>query len=193
MTKNILIVLIIAVTMSLSACQRLDESELRLPPSDPVYIQGTSRADAMQAAEAALNGMNFVIEKYDESKGLIRTRYLSASQFIEFWRSDNVGLERSAEANLHSIQRQAMLHFTEAGNRLRLKCQINTRRLSLPAQDIRSMSSSAGMFTGGSRSGQELKLQEDNLTWMDLGPDPGLEEKILAETQKNIERQQRVK
>jgi hypothetical protein len=147
----------------------------------------------MKAAETALNKMHFVVEKYDEEDGLVMTRFLSAPQFLEFWRKDNIGIERAAEANLHSIQRQAMLHFTETDNRLRLKCQINTRRLSLPEQDIRGMSSAAGMFTGGSRGGQKLKLEESNLTWMDLGPDPGLEEKILDEIKKHIEKQQGIK
>lgn len=163
-----------------SGCQRLDESELTLPASDAIYLDGVARGDAMDAGEAALTRMRFVIDKFDVERGLIRTRYLSAGQFLEFWRKDNVGAERAAEANLHSIQRQALLHFTESNGKLRIQCQINTRRLSLPEQEIHGMSRAAGMFTGGSRSFQELKVEEsERMTWMELGPDPGLEKRIL--------------
>ncbi len=161
------------------ACQRLDESELTLPASDAIYLEGVAKANAMEAGEKALMRMRFVIDKFDVERGLVKTRYLSAGQFLEFWRKDNVGAERAAEANMHSIQRQVVLHFTESDGKLRIQCLVNTRRLSLPEQEIVGMSRAVGMFTGGSRSLQRLKLKDSDVTWMDLGPDPGLEKKIL--------------
>ena len=169
-----------------SGCQRLEESELTLPASDAIYIEGVSRGEAMDAGEAALTRMRFVIDKFDVERGLIRTRYLSAGQFLEFWRKDNVGAERAAEANLHSIQRQATLHFTESNGKLRIQCQINTRRLSLPEQEIHGMSRAAGMFTGGGTTFQELKVEAQDLSWMELGPDPGLENRILESITKYV-------
>jgi hypothetical protein len=180
MVRNFLFIFtFMGLFLGVSACQRLDESELTLPASDAIYLEGVAKADAMEAGEAALARMRFVIDKFDVERGLIKSRYLSAGQFLEFWRKDNVGAERAAEANLHSIQRQAVLHFTESGGKLRIQCQVNTRRLSLPEQEVHGMSRAAGMFTEGSRTLQQLKLEEEDLTWMELGPDPRLEIKIL--------------
>ena len=123
----------------------------------------------MSAAEDVLTSMQFVIEKSDLVSGLIRTKPLRGSQFFELWRSDNVSAKSTAEANLHSIQRTVQLTISEQGNRVCVKCDVEVQRLS------------SGM--------QRLALnekQQEEMSWIDLGGDPGLERKILQRLKNKI-------
>ena len=160
--------------------------QVQLSPAGPVVITGVKMPRAMEIAEDVLTGMNFVIEKLDVETGYIKTRPLRGAQGFEFWRTDNASRANAAEANIHSIQRTAWVEFTKQGGEIHAKCDVQTRRLSMPEQPILGISYVASLYTGSSRSLQSLRLPSDDFTWIDLGPDPALEQKILQQIQQKI-------
>ena len=136
----------------------------------------------MAAAEAALTRMRFVVEKADVEQGIIRTKPLTGAQFFEVWRSDNVGPAEVLQANLHTLRRSVELHLRPQGNQVRIDCRVHVERLSLPANEIASVSQAYRLHSGSSATIQRLELQpeqRDRMAWMDLGDDPALAERIL--------------
>jgi len=119
---------------------------------DQISISNIDKTESMQIAEDVLAKMHFTIEKADYENGIIRTRPLPGAQFFEFWRSDNVGVSNTLEANIHSIRRIVELHIrqktedrqqkTEDENLtsdicpptsvLCIDCNVQVQRLSLP-------------------------------------------------------------
>ena len=147
-----------------------------------------TRADAMTAAEQALAGMHFSIEKLDVDAGYIRTAPLSGAQSFELWRSDSVGSFNQTEADLHSIRRAVEINISEQAGQLCINCKATTQRLSLP-QSQSTAGQSRPVMSPDQRSIQKFKLgheQKSNLTWTDLGRDNQLETEILKRIEKQL-------
>ncbi|RKY10005.1 MAG: hypothetical protein DRP65_07175 [Planctomycetota bacterium] len=164
-------------------------SEQQITPSEPVCLRSTDKSRIMEITEDVLTRMNFVIEKYDVEAGFVRTKPLRAGQVFEFWRSDNAAPDAWAEANLHSIRRTAQLNISEESGVVCTTCQVEIERLSLPEREITGMSWLAGMFTDSDQTQQRLTLnpeQQEGMAWLDLGPDPALERKILVLIEKKF-------
>jgi hypothetical protein len=164
-------------------------NENQIAESEPICLRTADKSRIMEIAEDVLMRMNFVIEKYNVETGFIKTKPLRGGQLFEFWRSDNTSAASAAEANLHSIRRTAQLNVSESGHQLCAKCDVEIQRLSLPEKEIVGMAQLAGMFTGSSRIRQRLGLnpeQEAGMAWIDLGPDAGLERKILTLIEKKF-------
>jgi hypothetical protein len=160
---------------------------------EPLILPDTDRELAMHAAQDVLAEMLFFVEKFDPQAGVVRTRPLTAAQFFEFWRQDNVGPQTAAQANLHSMQRIVQINVSERDNNVFVECQVQVRRLSIPEKEFAAVSQAASMFTTGSTSLQKLELneeQQEKMAWIDLGPDHALENKILTLIQKRITKQQ---
>jgi hypothetical protein len=155
---------------------------------------GIDKQQAMQIAEDVLGKLRFTIAKSDANLGVIKTRPLAGAQFFEFWRKDNVGSFNSAEANLHSIRRTAELDIQQQGTLLCIHCNVNTQRLHLPGQELRSRSRAYDMFSQSSSSRQTLILnpgQKQGMAWVDLGNDTKLATVILKRIEKQINRRER--
>ena len=165
-----------------------------VPEDQSVNIADTSMAEAMSAAEAVLGGMHFVIEKADPVQGLIRTRPLTGGQFFELWRCDNVGPAQALEANLHTLRRSVELHVRPSGDQMQIDCTVHVQRLSLPANDVASVSQAYRMYSRSTPTLQRLELQpgqKEELTWIDLGEDPALAGRILKRIARKIQRLER--
>ena len=175
------ICLILVFFVVLSGCSRQ-----QIRPSEPKCLPGNDKAQLMQTVEDVLRQMHFVVEKYDVKSGFIKTRQLSAAQFFEFWRSDNVDRASAAQANLHSMQRAVQLNISESSNGFCVECNVEIRRLSIPEEEIIGTSHGAGMFTKGSESLQMLKMKAENAEWVDMGSDAGLETKILDQIEQRL-------
>lgn len=157
---------------------------------------GLNKQQAMQIAEDVLGKMRFTIAKSDANLGVIKTRPLAGAQFFEFWRKDNVGSFNSAEANLHSIRRIAELDIRQQGTQLCIHCNVNTQRLHLPEQELRSRSRAYDMFSQSSPSRQRLILnpkQKQGMAWVDLGKDTRLATVILKRIENKIAKTQKGK
>lgn len=164
---------------------------LKVQGSD-LYVerdQGIETADLMEVAEGVLTRMNFTIEKADVQSGLIRTRPLSGAQFFEFWRSDNVGANNTLAANLHTIRRTVTLYISQQGRELRIGCEVQAQRLSLPERHVSSSARVYGIFSQSNSSLQRLKLnpeQKKEIAWIDLDRDSLLEAEILKRIETRI-------
>jgi prophage DNA circulation protein len=164
---------------------------VRLMDSDLYVEQGRDvhKADLMEVAKDVLGEMYFTIEKADVNVGLIRTRPLPASQFFEFWRSDNVGLDNTIAANMHTIRRTVTIDISGQGRQLSAGCRVQVQRLSLPERQVSSSARVYGIFSQSSPSLQRLMLnpeQRRKMAWIDLGRDSRLEAKILKRIKTRI-------
>jgi hypothetical protein len=158
-------------------------------PANKICVQGVDSQTAIDAAKKTLEAMHFTIDKADANAGYIRTRPLAAGQFFELWRSDTVGGENFAEANLHSVTRMAEINITSQNGDVCMECSVTTRRLSMPQREISSATELPGIFTQGGGGLQTLKLnpeQKKGAAWMDMGPDAALQSKILERIGKCI-------
>jgi len=156
---------------------------------DKVCVPNMEKAEAMKACEEVLSRMYFVVDKADEEQGVIRTRPLTAAQWFEFWRSDNVGSFNGAEANVQSIRRTAELNMDKGEGQLCIRCEVKVQRFSLPEHEIRSSGRAYEAFSKSGRSFQEMKLnpeQKKQAAWIDLERDGRLETKILERIEKQI-------
>ena len=153
--------------------------------------QGIGTADLMEVAEDVLANMYFTIDKADTDSGLIRTRPLPGAQFFEFWRSDNAGTDNTLAANLHTIRRTVTLDISQEGQDLRIGCNVQAQRLSLPERQVSSSARIYRMFSRSSQSLQKLKLnpeQKKEMAWIDLDRDSRLEAEILKRIETEIVR-----
>jgi hypothetical protein len=178
-----------------AGCTQQTSAPLRVKlQGSALYIerdQDIGTADLMEVAEDVLANMYFTIEKADADSGLIRTRPLPGAQFFEFWRSDNVGADNTLAANLHTIRRTVTLDISQQGQELRIGCNVQAKRLSLPERQVSNSTRVYGMFSQSSQSLQRLKLnpeQKRQMAWIDLGRDSRLEGEILKRIETGIVR-----
>lgn len=187
--KQVLIVLIagiFAAAMAGGCCVKQCEK-----PANKICVQGADSQTAIDAAKKTLEAMHFTIEKADANAGYIRTRPLAAGQFFEVWRSDTVGCENFAEANLHSVTRIAEINVTSQDGDVCMECSVTSRRLSMPQREISSATELPGVFARSRGGLQTLKLnpqQKNGVAWTDMGPDAELQAKILERIGKQIEK-----
>lgn len=158
-------------------------------PAEPLRLDGASREETMRAAEDALSKMHFVIEKLDAEQGVIRTEPLRGAQAFELWRSDNVGLYNTAEANLHTIRRAVEVRVTEEQGRVSVDCRVRVQQLSLPENEAASISQAYQMHSASTPGVQQLQLtsrQRQGMAWIDLGQDQALAATILERIEKRL-------
>jgi len=158
-------------------------------PAEPLRLDGVSRTEIMRAAEDALSKMHFVIEKLDAEQGIIRTEPLRGAQVFEFWRSDNVGLHNTAEANLHTVRRAVELRITEEQGKVSVDCSVQVQQLSLPENEAASISQAYQIHSASTPGVQRLQLspqQRQGMAWIDLGRDQALAASILERIKKRL-------
>lgn len=157
---------------------------------------GIDKQKAFRIAEDVLGDLHFSVAKSDANLGFIKTTPLTAAQFFEFWRKDNVGSFSSAEANLHTIRRIAELNINQQDTQLCIRCRVNTQRLRLPEREISSRARIYDLFSESGSSIQRLKLnpeQKQDMTWTDLGNDDKLATLILKQIENKIAKTQKGK
>ena len=189
--------ILMACALMAAGCTQQNSAPLKVKvQGSALYVdadQGIGTADLMEVAEDVLAGMYFRIDKADVESGLIRTRPLPGAQFFEFWRSDNAGADNNLAANLHTIRRTVTLDISQQGRELRIGCNVQAQRLSLPERQVSNSSSSRvyGLFSQRNSSVQKLKLhpeQKEKMAWIDMGSDKQLEAKILKRIETGIVR-----
>jgi hypothetical protein len=160
---------------------------------EPICPTGIDKQQAMLIAEDVLSKLHFSIDKSDANLGVIKTRPLTAAQFFEFWRKDNVGAFNFDEANLHSIRRIAEININQQDTHLCISCKVNTQRLYLPEQEAASRSQLYEIFSKSTQTKQKLILnpkQKEGMAWVDLGNDPKLAAVILKQIESKIAKTQ---
>lgn len=182
---NVLLVLLSATL--LCGCA---EQQRREEIAQAVRISGVTTAEAVDAAQTVLRQMRFNIEKADADAGVVRTAPLTAGQFFEFWRSDNVDMASTMEANLQTLRRSVRMDFDQIDGQVRIRCTIRVQRLSLPENDVASVSQAYRIYSQSTPTMQRIELnpsQEEAMSWIELGDDPKLAAEILRKIARNIE------
>ncbi|MDD5459219.1 MAG: hypothetical protein PHF37_07495 [Phycisphaerae bacterium] len=158
-------------------------------PVEPVFSSATKEA-AFSAADKVLVRMSFEPAIVDAGSGIIETKPMSAAQFFELWRNDNVGACNWAEANLQDVRRRVRVEITEqADGKVCVVSHAYVERLSLPERDIIGSGSAAAMFTRSSGSLQKLQLNRDQRAeaeWVYLGEDNLLAAEVLERIEKKL-------
>lgn len=170
-------------------------------PALLVYTGPASKATVVQTAHDVLSRLQFPIEKLDVEQGIIRTRPWRGAQFFEVWRRDNVSTYDAAEANLQTIRRTVELRVAReapesvaedlhAPGPWRITCAVSVQRLSLPENQIPSISQTYRMHSQSTATAQRIVVtpqQEQAMAWVDSGPDPALAAEILRRISRKLE------
>lgn len=159
--------------------------------SNRICAQGVSKQAVMDASQKVLENMHFTIEKADSNAGYVSTRPLAAGQFFEFWRSDTVGCYNFAEDNLHSVTRSVEINVIPQGEDFCVECKVNARRLSIPTREVSTATELPRVFTkstSGLQTTSFNKEQQKGAVWVNMGPDPQLQARILERIGKQISR-----
>ena len=149
----------------------------QLEKLEQICAPNLDKTQAMRLTKSVLSQMHFKIAKFDTQAGYIRTQPLSAAQFFEFWRKDNIGTENWAKANLHSIRRTAELQINQTDGQICLDCIVTVQRLVLP--DIELENNRRGL--------EKLKLKTKQKEWIDLQKDEKLATVILTKIKKKAD------
>ncbi|MBN2130719.1 MAG: hypothetical protein JW741_14555 [Sedimentisphaerales bacterium] len=160
--------------------------------TEPLVLAGATRADVMQATRETVSAMHFHIDKFDVESGVVHTKPLRGAQFFELWRNDNVGGFNAAEANLNTIRRFVELRIAERDSALHVDCSVWVQRLSLPENEVASVSQAYRMHSQSTPSVQRLELereQKKGMAWVDLGRDARLEAEILKRIESKMKHQ----
>ena len=136
---------------------------------EPICVPSSDVQAAMDSAEQVLGQMHFAIDKSDPKQGYIRTKPLTGAQLFEFWRKDTVGQFNTAESNIHTVRRTVEINVSQKNGRVCTDCVVTAERISLPQRDA------SALFTRSSPS-----LQQEGMTWIELGRDSRLEAEILS-------------
>lgn len=164
--------------------------QLRSEPAQAVAIADVTTDQAIEAAETTLRRMHFVVDKADAKAGVVRTLPLTGGQFFEFWRSDNVGAASTLEANLQTLRRSVRVDLFEADGQVHIQCTTRVQRLSLPENEVASVSQTYRIHSKSKSATQRIDLhpsQREAMQWIELGEDPGLAAEILRRIVRNIE------
>ena len=170
---------LLAGAFALAGC---GERQRRPDPPQTVTLSGVTACEAVNAAEAVLRQMRFSIDKADPDAGVVRTFPLTAGQFFEFWRSDNVDAPSALEANLQTLRRSVRVDLVQTDGQVRIHCAIRVQRLSLPENEVASVSQAYRIHSRSSPTTQRIDMhpsQREAVHWIELGDDPKLAAEIL--------------
>jgi len=156
-----------------------------------ICLRGAVQREVVQAAAETLERMHFAIEKLDAEQGIVRTEPLTGAQVFEFWRSDNASAFSALEASLHTIRRTVQLQIGQEAGRVCVDCDVAVQRLSLPENEVASISQVFQMHSRSTVAVQRLELnpqQRQAMAWTDLGTDRELAARILKRIAARLER-----
>jgi len=177
--RNELKVMLIAATIAtLAGCGSTSPSTRQAPPLD---VAGVERDEIVDAARLVLSRMQFSIEKADPNAGVVTTKPLAGAQFFELWRSDNMTFRDVLVSNLHSIRRSVELTINQDRSPA-VKCVVRVQRLSLPNEEVASVSQAYRIHSRSAPNLQTFLLtprQQAEMAWIDQDNDETLAAEIL--------------
>ncbi len=187
--KQILSIIALGSILFISCAPSYQETHV----IDPVCFTNTPSTAVFETTKDVLRHMYFTIDKADPNNGYIRTHPLPGAQTFECWRSDNVGLYNTMEANLHSIRRIVELNVTEEREQVCLACSVHVQRLNVPQQQVISTAQAYRILSESTTTIQRLTFgpeQQTAMQWEDLGQDPLLAEHIIKQIKKTTGKRQ---
>lgn len=121
----------------------------------------------------------------DREIGRIETRRSTGGQWFEIWRSDVIGGYQSLESTLHTIGRTATITLDPvdgADQQTLVTVDVRKERYSAPERQVTTASGALGIYsetvpTYAGNRGRAGRFE----TWVPLGRDPLLEQRLLEE------------
>ncbi len=136
-----------------------------------------------ESAGDTLRAHYFRLDRQDRNEGVITTYPETSANWFEWWRPQPQPAYYWAEANLHTMQRQATVQIKPAADHgsYDVGVEIERYRYSLEERQIDNSAAALRLFSGGAptESGQRLSPAESS-HWVRLGRDAALEERLLS-------------
>ncbi len=135
-----------------------------------------------QAAGRTLERYYFRLDRQDRLAGVITTYPETTANWFEWWRPQPKSAYYWSEANLHSVQRSAKIHFRRMASIGACEVDVSVRRYkyNLPERQIDSAAAAMRLYSNVApdASGDNITVEE-SAYWTDLGRDQGMEEILL--------------
>jgi len=155
-----------------------------IQPEGPSATQltGADFEQLWQTGLEVLRRYNFRPDRQDRRAGVITTHPTTSAQWFEFWRPEVGGDFQAAEANLHTVRRQATVHIRPAAEQgqIYVSTQVDVYRYSAPERQVTTASGALQIF------GEKLPTAEGEMGpqaaaayWVPLGRDSRLEDELL--------------
>ncbi|MCE5187482.1 MAG: hypothetical protein LLF76_15280 [Planctomycetaceae bacterium] len=177
--------LVLLMMVCLSGCRQAQPIDSSVP-----LCFDSNAEQVTEAARTVLRKMDFSLEKDDPQAGYLRTRPLTAAQFFEFWRQDNVDAATTAKASMQSLRRVVEVRLEPATDHVCVRCSVQVQKLSLPERPVEGVQNLASAFTRSQPGFQTMdidKRQLEKMEWLDAGRDLALEQRILQKLQHALE------
>ncbi len=167
-----------AALLACSGCQQPIQPE---GPTD-TQLTGADFEQLWQTGLEVLRRYNFRPDRQDRRAGVITTHPTTSAQWFEFWRPGTCGGFEAAEANLHTVRRQATVHIRPAAEQgqLYVSVQVDVYRYAAPERQVTTASGALQIF------GEKLPTAEGEMGpqaaaayWVPLGRDSRLEDELL--------------
>jgi len=167
-----------AALLACLGCQQPIQPE---GPTD-TQLTGADFEQLWQTGLEVLRRYNFRPDRQDRRAGVITALPTTSAQWFEFWRPGVHGDFEAAEANLHTVRRQATIRILPAAEQgqLYVSVQVDVYRYAAPERQVTTASGALQIF------GERLPTAEGRMEplteasyWVPLGRDGRLEDELL--------------
>lgn len=165
----------------LSACSGCQQPTQPKGPTD-TQLTGADFEQLWQTGLEVLRRYNFRPDRQDRRAGVITTLPTTGAQWFEFWRPGIHGGFEAAEANLHTVRRQATVRILPAAEQgqLYVSVQVDVYRYAAPERQVTTASGALQIFGEKLPTAEgEMGSQAGAAYWVSLGRDSRLEDELL--------------
>lgn len=135
-----------------------------------------------QTSLEVLRRCDFRPDRQDRRAGVITTEPTTSAQWFEVWRPEVTGAYQEAEANLHTVRRQATVQIKQDPEQpgCHVSVQVDVYRYSAPERQVTTASGALQIFGEKLPTAEgQLGPQEAKAGWVYLGRDGRLEAELL--------------
>jgi len=161
----------------------------------PVAIQSPDFERLWNTAAETARDFLFSIDRTDYRAGVMTTKPLTSSQWIEFWRPEVRTIDDSAQSSLAATRRTIRFEFTKLlDGSYEVAPKVLVEREAIAEQRITSVTSYRGVFTRPRNSREiprgtresDVGIQLPNRYWYLIGRDEAMEKALADSMQKKL-------
>jgi hypothetical protein len=161
----------------------------------PVTIQCPDFETLWNTCTDAARDFLFVIDRTDYRAGVMTTKPLTSSQWIEFWRPEVRTIDDSAQSSLAAIRRTIHFEFTKlADGSYEVAPKVLVEREAIAEQRITSVTGYRGVFTRPRNSRDiprgtkefDVGVQLPSRYWYVVGRDEAMEKALADSIEKKL-------
>ncbi len=177
------------MSIALSAVVLIGCAEKRQPPPQQALVaHDASFEQVWDACVASLKEDDWQIDRGDRRFGLIVTKPEIGKQFFEFWRKDAASSEDLLNSSLHTIRRIVTIHIVKHGPmQFQIDVEARAQRVSIASNQLDSTVEASELTARQGVSRAPRRSYYPNLTWVDIGREPALEQVIMSNIASRLE------